>query len=79
MTTINFPKCAEGIIFVRGSGMDSTDKPLEINGIKMMKQWLWVKGSFIVQELEKKIIFRNLEFLIRGVTICDLTKTAPLI
>lgn len=52
-TFINFPKSQDNIVFVRGSGSDSTAKPLLINGIKMYKQYLWIKGSYIVGLLKK--------------------------
>lgn len=53
----NFPKSAEGKIFVRGSSSDSTFKPEEINGIKMYRQYLWIKGTYIADCLS------NTEFL----------------
>ena len=53
-TTLNFPKSSENNVFVRGSGIDSTKKPLKLNGIVMNEQCLWVKGKYIVNELSKK-------------------------
>ena len=53
-TAINFPKSSKFEIFVRGSGKDSTKKPLKLNGIDMYEQWIWVKGKYIVNELSKK-------------------------
>ena len=53
-TALNFPKSSENNVFVRGSGIDSTKKPLNINGIDMYEQCLWVKGKYIVDELSKK-------------------------
>lgn len=53
-TALNFPKSSEFDIFVRGSGIDSTKKPLCLNGINMYEQCLWVKGKYIVDELKKK-------------------------
>ena len=50
----NFPKASKYDIFIRGSGTDSTYKTLKLNGIKMYEQYLWVKGNYIVRELEKK-------------------------
>jgi len=47
----NFPKSSEGIIFVRGSSSDSTFKPEEVNGIKMYRQYIWIKGSYISNKL----------------------------
>lgn len=53
-TSLNFPKSSENDVFVRGSGVDSTKKPLKLNGIDMYEQCLWVKGKYIVDELNKK-------------------------
>ena len=53
-TSLNFPKSAEFNIFVRGSGTDSTKKPLNLNGIGMYEQCIWVKGKYIVDELRSK-------------------------
>lgn len=47
----NFPKSREGIVFVRGKGSDSTNKPEMVNGISMYRQWVWVKGSYIADRL----------------------------
>lgn len=49
----NFPKSSDGLIFVRGSSSDSTHKPEEINGIKMYRQWIWIKGSYIADKLSQ--------------------------
>lgn len=53
-TALNFPKSSEYDVFVRGSGIDSTKKPLSLNGINMYEQCLWVKGKYIVDELKNK-------------------------
>ncbi len=47
----NFPKAKDNIIFVRGSGSDSTKKPEEVNGIKMYKQYIWIKGNYLAERL----------------------------
>ncbi len=49
--SINFPKSKEYIVFVRGTGTDSSIKPHEINGIKMYHQDYWIKGEYIVEKL----------------------------
>ncbi len=56
-TKINFPKSKEYPFFVRGSGKDASKKSLELNGIKMYKQYLWMKGSIAVSML------KNVDFL----------------
>ena len=53
-TELNFPKSAKYEVFVRGSGSDSTDKTQEVNGINMLHQWIWIKGSSIVEMLKDK-------------------------
>lgn len=53
-TSLNFPKAKYNDIFVRGSGKDSTRKPLSINGISMYSQYLWIKGTTIVNLLSQK-------------------------
>lgn len=53
-TVLNFPKSSDFDVFVRGSGIDSTKKPLKLNEIDMYEQCIWVKGKYIVKELENK-------------------------
>lgn len=50
-TKLNFIKSSENPIFVRGSGKDSKHKPLQVNGIDMYAQWIWIKGSTINEML----------------------------
>lgn len=49
----NFPKGSEGEIFVRGTSTDSTDKPVCVNGIRMYRQNLWIRGDVIVKMLSE--------------------------
>lgn len=49
----NFPKSKDFTIFVRGSGIDSGVKPLQLNGISMYNQYCWIKGTYMVEKLEK--------------------------
>jgi DNA mismatch repair protein MutH len=53
MTSINFPKSADNIVFFRGSGANSADKPIKINGISMYRQDVWIKGTTLVEMLNK--------------------------
>lgn len=48
----NFPKSSEGLVFVRGTGTDAAYKPLEINGVKMLSQNLWLARSVTVNALQ---------------------------
>jgi len=51
----NFIKSFENDIFIRGGGINSAaqNKTECVNGIKMLPQYIWIKGSAIVNELEK--------------------------
>ena len=51
-TSLNFPKSKKHVIFVRGSGLNSTAKPHVINDIHMYEQWLWIKGDSMVEMLK---------------------------
>ncbi|MCM1568598.1 MAG: hypothetical protein NC081_04025 [Roseburia sp.] len=53
-TSLNFPKSKDHIVFIRGSGMDAGAKTEEVNEIKMYKQYVWIKGSYIVDMLRKR-------------------------
>ncbi|MBM7609145.1 hypothetical protein JOD29_002411 [Lysinibacillus composti] len=53
-TEINFPKSKDYKVFTRGSGVDSSKKPVVLNGVKMYAQYFWIKGKWIVDELENE-------------------------
>lgn len=50
----NFPKSKDYIVFLRGGGRDSSDKRLTLNGIAMLKQYVWVRGDYIAKELSNQ-------------------------
>lgn len=50
----NFPKSSEGLVFVRGTGVDATKKPLEINGVRMLLQNLWLARAVTVDALKSR-------------------------
>lgn len=50
-TEINFPKSKDSSFFLRGSGQDASRKTLNINGIQMYSQNLWMKGSVLLEML----------------------------
>lgn len=52
-TAPNFVKSSDNVVFFRGSGVDSSTlhKTECVNGIKMLPQYLWIKGSVIVDLL----------------------------
>lgn len=56
-TAPNWPKSANNIVFVRGSGRDSNDKPVVINGIHMYRQYLWLQKKYTAK------VLNNLEYL----------------
>lgn len=43
----NLPKSKTGIVFVRGTGDDSKDKVENVNGVRMYKQQVWIKGAYL--------------------------------
>lgn len=49
----NFPKCSEYMVFFRGGADLSTEESRTecVNGIKMLPQFFWLKGSFIANKL----------------------------
>lgn len=51
----NFPKSSEYNVFFRGGANDSSEsaKTECVNGIKMLPQYFWLKGSFIANKLQK--------------------------
>ena len=53
-TAPNFMKSKDNAVFIRGSGGDSSKrkKTVEVNGIKMIPQYYWIKGTSMVKELE---------------------------
>lgn len=51
----NFPKSSEYLVFFRGGANDSNDKSRTecVNGIRMLPQFFWLKGSFIANKLQE--------------------------
>lgn len=54
MGSPNFPKSADYKVFFRGGADDSRDeaKTEEVNDIKMLPQFFWLKGSYIADKLK---------------------------
>lgn len=52
----NFLKSKENDVFIRGSAKDSSsaNKTECVNGIKMLPQYIWIRGSAVIGELEKE-------------------------
>lgn len=50
-TSVNFPKSKDYDVFFRGTGKDSSDKKITINGISMYRQNVWIKGTVINEML----------------------------
>ncbi|GFH41238.1 hypothetical protein [Pseudolactococcus insecticola] len=53
MTRVNFPKSTENIAFLRGTGSDAAQKTEMVNGIRMYRQYFWLRGDFMVDLLDK--------------------------
>ena len=49
----NFPKSSDHSVFLRGTGMDSTQKTLVVNGLHMLPQNFWIKGKVLVDLLNQ--------------------------
>lgn len=51
----NLPKSATHVVFMRGGASISNDESRTevVNGIRMLPQFLWLKGSFIVNKLHQ--------------------------
>lgn len=47
----NLAKSEDHLIFFRGTGQDATDK-INVNGIKMLRQDYWIKGTYIANKLK---------------------------
>ena len=54
----NFIKSKDNTVFLRGSGTDSSlkNKTECVNGIKMLPQYVWMKGIAVIEELNKTSI-----------------------
>lgn len=50
----NFPKSSEYAVFFRGGASESTDatRTEVVNGIRMLPQFFWLKGSYIANKLQ---------------------------
>ncbi|GKQ42127.1 hypothetical protein RD055328_00500 [Companilactobacillus sp. RD055328] len=53
-TSVNLPKSADYKIFFRGTGQNSSDKPVYINGIHMYRQYVWIRGTEILKMLSSQ-------------------------
>jgi hypothetical protein len=47
----NLPKAENHLIFFRGTGQDARDK-VSVNGVTMLRQNYWLKGTFLVDKLK---------------------------
>ena len=52
MEATNLPKSSEGLIFLKGTGDDSSDKQ-DFYGVNMYKQDFWIKGLYIAEKLKR--------------------------
>ena len=51
MEATNLPKSKEYLIFLRGTGKDSSSKIL-VQGVSILRQNFWIRGSYIVEQLK---------------------------
>lgn len=49
----NWPKARDSIVFLRGSGRDSGDKPEVVNGVRMYRQSFWLRGGWVAGRLSE--------------------------
>lgn len=47
----NFIKSAQNDVFIRGGGKDASVKTECVNGINMLPQFIWIKGSAVCKEM----------------------------
>ena len=52
MEKTNLPKSRKSLVFLRGTGRDSSDK-YDYKGVKIYRHNFWIKGSYIAEQLEK--------------------------
>ena len=44
---------SKGVVFVRGTGVDSSDKRECVNGVRMYCQQVWIKGSYFAERVNQ--------------------------
>ncbi|WP_338231285.1 hypothetical protein [Companilactobacillus muriivasis] len=44
----NLPKSSEYLFFLRGTGSNAKNKTLDLNGVQMYQQYVWIKGSYMM-------------------------------
>lgn len=52
MTALGLPKASDGVVFFRGGGKDASDT-VEFRGIPMLRQYYWIKGSYLAERLRQ--------------------------
>jgi len=50
---VNFPKAKDYVVFIRGTGSDSTNKTYILNGLTMYPQQFWIKGTVLIKMLSE--------------------------
>ncbi|MBP3224682.1 MAG: hypothetical protein J6M14_05170, partial [Campylobacter sp.] len=53
----NFIKSSQNEVFIRGGGINShlKNKTEVVNNIKILPQFVWIKGSYIANEIQKNL------------------------
>jgi len=49
----NLPKSKDNVVFLRGTGQDSTKKTYTVSGVNMYQQHFWIKGTVLVEMLSE--------------------------
>ncbi len=60
-TKLNFPKSKDHKVFIRGGSVNSTYKSEVVNGIRIMKQFYWIQGKYIVDAVIKARARRSIQ------------------
>ncbi|CAK1245507.1 MutH/Sau3AI family endonuclease [Fructobacillus cardui] len=56
--TNNLPKSTEGKFFLNGTGSDSNNKPLKLNGFSFYYQQMWLRGDEMIKLLDEKNTYK---------------------
>ena len=53
-TSVNFPKSRNYLIFLRGTAQNSKGKTVSVGDIKVYPTQIWIKGSYLVEQIQKR-------------------------
>lgn len=58
-TSVNFPKSKNYLVFMRGTAQNSKGKTVTIGNIKVYPTQIWIKGSYIVEQIHNSPFMKN--------------------